>query len=80
MLQPLLLPAIVLYLVIANHFFKKWLVLLKSDSEMDDRERRKSLMILFVGAIFWIFVVPFSYLEVLNNKINNLEKDEQYKK
>jgi hypothetical protein len=64
--QFLIYLAVIAYFGIACCFFYKWLDFFIEDEEMTSTQRSLSSVILIFASIFWVIVVPFAYLELLN--------------
>ncbi|MEO1430417.1 MAG: hypothetical protein AAFV71_15395 [Cyanobacteria bacterium J06633_8] len=55
----------IFYLVMACCFFMQWLGFFMDDKEMNPVQRSFSSIILILASIFWPFIVPLAYLELL---------------
>ena len=68
-LEILFISLIIYYLVIAFCLFIQWLELIQKDATSNNQNFYKLLLILIT--IFWPFIVPIAYLELLiRNKKN----------
>ncbi|MBV6627733.1 MAG: hypothetical protein KI793_33215 [Rivularia sp. (in: Bacteria)] len=56
---------IVFYLVMACCFFIQWFGFFIDDKEMNGVQRSFSSVILILASVFWPFIVPLAYLELL---------------
>ena len=68
MVEILLSFSVVIYLLMAIHFFTLWLAVFRRDTSVSPEEELGALMILVIITIFWPLVVPLSYLELLNGR------------
>jgi hypothetical protein len=68
----------VYYLLMAQRFFKVWLKFFQQDSSMSLEERRLSWITLWVATVLWPFVVPSSYLKLIEKKLVSQEALRRY--
>ncbi len=64
---------VLVYLLIAQRFFRLWFKLFQQDSSMSLEEKRFSKIVLVIGTVFWPIVVPISYWILLEKKLNHHE-------
>lgn len=57
------------YLIIAQRLFRTWFKLFQRDTAMSLKESRLSWIILIFAAIFWLLVVPISYIVLLEKQL-----------
>lgn len=58
-----------LYLVIAQRIFNVWFKLFQRDTAMSLEESRLSWLILILGSMFWLLIVPISYIALLEKQL-----------
>lgn len=58
-----------IYLVIAKRIFNTWFKLFQRDTVMSVEESRLSWLILIIGAMFWLLIVPISYIALLEKQL-----------
>ncbi len=64
---------VLVYLLIAQRFFRLWFKLFQQDSSMSLEEKRFSKIVLVIGTVFWLIVVPISYWILLEKKLKHHE-------
>jgi hypothetical protein len=70
----LLIVALVFaYLFMAPVFLTTWLKVFKVDPSFSSEDRLLCIVIYTMATILWPVVVPISYLELLEEKINDLD-------
>ncbi len=68
-----ILISLLIYLLIAQRFFRLWFKLFQHDSSMSLEEKRFSKIVLVIGTVFWLIVVPISYWILLEKKLKHHE-------
>lgn len=61
------------YLVVASCLYTQWLELIRQDVHIRLDQRFLAKAVLFIATVFWPFVLPFSYLELLLKTKRNKE-------
>lgn len=63
----ILLPAIGFYGLMALFFFLKWAEILQQDLDVSLEEYQIHLGFVAIAALFWLLILPFAYLDLLEN-------------
>lgn len=61
------------YLLMAAWVLTIWLKFFKQDTSLSSEDRLLSMVILVIATILWPVVVPIAYLELLQEKIKDLD-------
>ena len=65
----ILFYSVFFYGMIAAHFFRIWLAFFKKDyANLSAEDKHLSWKILTISSLFWPFVVPIAYQELLKTK------------
>ncbi|NDJ16950.1 hypothetical protein [Myxacorys almedinensis] len=59
-----LLVAIAFYVSLMPLFFRKWMML-SQEQDIPEEARSLSTIVVAIATLFWLFVLPFAYLDLL---------------